>query len=159
MKQATLGFLVKRNSKNKITDVCLAMKKRGLGVDKWNGSGGKFKKSEDGSISNCLIRELKEEINVEVIKHKKIGTLKFLFDASIDYSMNVHIYLVENWKNEPSESEEMKPKWFKVENIPYEDMWEDDKYWLHHILNDKEILGTITFNKDNVIRKISLSIK
>ena len=27
------------------------------------------------------------------------------------------------------ESEEMRPQWFNIEEIPYDKMWPDDKYW------------------------------
>ena len=47
----------------------------------------------------------------------------------------VHIYTTEVWNGEPVESEEMKPYWYKVEDIPYDRMWEDDKYWLPKVLN------------------------
>ena len=30
---------------------------------------------------------------------------------------------------EIKESEEMKPKWFKIEEMPYDKMWLDDIYW------------------------------
>jgi len=33
------------------------------------------------------------------------------------------------------ESEEIKPFWFDLENIPYKKMWEFDKHWLPRILN------------------------
>ena len=62
MKQATLCFLVREN-KGKIYEVCLAMKKRGFGMGRWNGVGGKV---ENESIEEAAAREAKEEINVEV---------------------------------------------------------------------------------------------
>ncbi|MCX6760479.1 MAG: hypothetical protein NTW46_04045 [Candidatus Nealsonbacteria bacterium] len=45
LRNVTLVFLVKKN-KGKITDICLAMKKRGFGVNRWNGVGGKLKSGE-----------------------------------------------------------------------------------------------------------------
>ncbi len=40
MRDCTLLFLIKKND-GVITDVCLAMKKRGFGAGRWNGVGGK----------------------------------------------------------------------------------------------------------------------
>ena len=45
MRDTTLLFLIKKsgakNGLGQITDICLAMKKRGFGMGRWNGSGGK----------------------------------------------------------------------------------------------------------------------
>jgi hypothetical protein len=44
MRNSTLLFLVKKNGEE-ITDICLAMKKRGFGSGRYNGVGGKVLKS------------------------------------------------------------------------------------------------------------------
>jgi hypothetical protein len=49
-------------TKVNFTDYTIGMKKRGFGVGKWNGYGGKL---EDGeSIERCAIRELEEECSI-----------------------------------------------------------------------------------------------
>jgi len=59
--------------------ILLSMKKRGFGVGKWNGSGGKIKEGE--SIPQAALRELEEEIGVKLqetdLEYK--GVLQFLF--------------------------------------------------------------------------------
>jgi hypothetical protein len=32
----------------------------------------------------------------------------------------------------------MKPYWFNLDKIPYDEMWEDDRIWLPKILNGEE---------------------
>jgi len=32
------------------------------------------------------------------------------------------------------ETEEMKPEWFSIDEIPYDKMWDDDSYWMPRIL-------------------------
>jgi 8-oxo-dGTP pyrophosphatase MutT (NUDIX family) len=56
MRNTTLLFLVKKQD-NKITDVLLAMKKRGFGAGRWNGVGGKLGEGE--TIEQAVIRESK----------------------------------------------------------------------------------------------------
>ena len=53
-------FIIQKNNQ-----VLLGMKKRGFGVGKWNGFGGKVMKNE--SIINAAERELKEECNITSI--------------------------------------------------------------------------------------------
>ena len=56
MKQTNICFLIKDHQ------VLLGMKKRGFGVGKWNGFGGKLKEGED--VKAALAREIKEEIGI-----------------------------------------------------------------------------------------------
>ena len=43
----------------------------------------------------------------------------------------------------------MKPIWFNVEEIPYDQMWQDDKYQLPLVLENKVLNGKFKFGKDN----------
>ena len=73
MKLVTLCLLVKDDK------VLLAMKKRGFGMGKWNGVGGKV---EDGeTIEMAAARETGEEIGVavETAGMKNIGNITFFF--------------------------------------------------------------------------------
>ena len=68
-----------------------------------------------------------------------------------DYDQQVHVFLIKDWEGEPVETEEMAPKWFKVKEIPFDKMWDDDKHWLPHILKNKKLKAKFTFGKDDKI--------
>lgn len=140
MKQLTLVFLIRDQ------EVLLAMKKRGFGKGRWNGAGGKLEPGE--TIAQALVRECQEEIGVTPVSYKKVADLTF--DAFMNKQrtdLHVHAYLCHEWQGEPTESEEMKPQWFKVSEVPYDTMWQDDKYWLPEVLQGKKIKGTFVFDK------------
>lgn len=152
MKQATLCLLVKENQKDK--EVLLAMKKRGFGVGKWNGVGGKLDLGKgDKNIIDTAIRETKEEVGVIVGGLEKVAVLSFYFPYKKEWDQDVHVFLAKNWEGEPIESEEMFPKWFKVNKIPLDEMWDDDKYWLHHVLEGKKLKADFIFKKGEVVTK------
>lgn len=139
MKQLTLLFLLKENQ------ILLAMKKRGFGVGLWNGVGGKQDQGE--TIEQTAVRECQEEIGVKPIGFSKVADLIF-----VDYQgeeMLVHAYFCDQWEGEPTESEEMNPKWFDISEIPYEKMWPDDSHWLPVVLNGEKIKGKFQFDKDD----------
>lgn len=138
LKKATLCFLVKKGK------VLLAMKKRGFGVGKWNGVGGKVTERE--SIENTALRETKEEINVLARMLKKVAVLNFYFENKSDWDQSVTAFIVDDWVGEPKETEEMKPKWFAISEIPYEKMWWDDKFWLPRALDGKKIRASFLFD-------------
>lgn len=140
--------LLKKDNK-----ILLAMKKRGFGTGKYNGVGGKLEKGETPEAA--MIRETKEEINVVPTKYEKVGYIEFdEFYGDSKIKLGFHLYLVFDWEGVPTESEEMKPQWFDIDNIPYDNMFPDDKYWLPLILNGKKIKAYFEFDENwNVLSK------
>jgi 8-oxo-dGTP diphosphatase len=45
----------------------------------------------------------------------------------------------------------MVPKWFKAKAVPFEEMWDDDKFWLPHILEGKKVKAKFVFGKGEKI--------
>ncbi len=127
--------------------ILLAMKKRGFGAGKWNGVGGKIEAGE--SIEAALVRECQEEIGVTPASWQQVAELDFVQDATTDpWHMYVHAYISSNWQGEPTESEEMKPQWFDLSDIPYEAMWDDDQYWLPKVLAGELVYGEFIFDEN-----------
>ncbi len=155
MQTATLCFLLRDD------EICLGLKKRGFGKNKYNGFGGKVGDKEefiDETIEESLKREGKEEFDIEVNTTKKVGELEFVFPHNPSWNMEVHVFICEqgNWTGEPKEGEEMKPEWFKLPEIPYDQMWDDDKHWLNTILEGKTIKGKFKFNKNGKVSNYKL---
>ncbi len=150
MRNTTLLFLIKKQD-NKISEILLAMKKRGFGAGRWNGVGGKLQGEE--TITQALVREAQEEINVLVKQTdlQKVAELAFTFPHRSDFDQLVHVYVTEVWSGEPVESEEMKPEWYSVENIPFDTMWPDDTFWVPFMIDGKLIKGGFTFGEGDVI--------
>jgi len=149
LRDATLVFLIKK-SNNKITDICLAMKKRGFGVNRFNGAGGKVEVNKE-TVEEAAIRETREEIGVTVDKLNKVAELSFYFPHNPAWDQMVHVYFVEKWEGEPTESEEMRPKWFSAESLPYSDMWPDDIFWLPWVLEGNLVKATFKFGEKDII--------
>lgn len=154
MRNATLVFLIKKQG-DSITHICLALKKRGFGVNRWNGAGGKV---ENETVIEAAKREAQEEIGVKISKLHKVAELTFIFPLLPDGDQLVHAYFSELWQGEPSDSDEMAPKWFPVSLIPYQEMWPDDIYWLPAALNGAKIKAQFTFGKNDSILKKEVKI-
>jgi len=146
IKVCTLLFLRKDDQ------ILLAMKKRGFGANRFNGVGGKLDPGE--TIEQALVRECQEEIEVTPKKYQKVAEHDFIGknDDSSNWNMYVHAYLCYEWEGEPTETEEMKPEWFKLSEIPYENMWQDDEYWLPQVLEGRKVFCKFTFDEnDNML--------
>ena len=130
-------------------EILLAMKKRGFGAGRWNGVGGKLEPGE--TIEQALVRECQEEIGVTPLRYHKIVEHDFVLDSKSPkaWHMYVHTYQCDNWKGKPIETEEMKPRWFKISEIPYDHMWQDDRYWMPQVLVGQKLKTVFAFDKDD----------
>ena len=149
LRNATLVFLIKK-SQGEIKDICLAMKKRGFGMNRWNGIGGKVD-DQNETIEDAAKRETKEEVGVIVKELNKVAELSFYFPHNPVWDQIVHVYFSENWDGEPRESEEMNPKWFSKDELPFQDMWPDDIFWLPEVLKGNLLKAMFKFGEKDVV--------
>jgi len=146
-----LLFLTKKNQ------VLLALKKRGFGANRYNGIGGKIELNE--TVEEALIRESQEEIGVTPLEFEKMANIVFdEYFKSEPTLVEVDVYIASKWTGKPTESEEVNPKWFKINQIPFDQMWPDDLYWLPQVLDGKKISAKFKLDeKDTIIsRKVKI---
>lgn len=130
--------------------VLLGMKKRGFGMGRYNGFGGKVEAEE--SIEEAARREVFEEANLELIDLEQIGEITFSWQNK-DEILEVHIFKSTQFNGIPEETEEMKPRWFETKDIPFKKMWSDDIYWMEKFLNNKKFRGEFVFdNRDQILK-------
>jgi len=134
--------------------VLLIRKKRGLGAGKINGPGGKQEAQE--SIMECAIREVQEELRITPTEVQPRGELRFSFLDG--YKMHVHLFVASDFTGTPTETDEAVPLWFGIDELPFDEMWADDRIWLRRVLNGDYVVGTFTFDGDCMLEhKVSFS--
>jgi 8-oxo-dGTP pyrophosphatase MutT (NUDIX family) len=143
LREATIMLLLRDD------EVLLAMKKRGFGAGKWNGVGGKPNPGED--IRSAAIRETEEEVMVTPLDIEEVCVLNFYFPlvpADKNWNQCVRVYVCRNWIGEPVETEEMMPRWFKLADVPYQEMWNDDELWMPKVFAGKSVKGSFVFGEN-----------
>lgn len=141
MLPTTLLLAIKDNK------ILLANKKRGFGTNKYNGVGGKLEPGE--SVVDGMLRETYEEVGIVPTEYKLMGIIDFLEYYKGEHVIErTHIYICTKFDGEPQETDEMKPYWFDLNAIPYDNMFPDDRYWLPLVLKGKFIRGDFEFDED-----------
>lgn len=123
-------------------EILLGMKKRGFGEGRWNGFGGKLEPGE--TKLEGAKRELQEESGLDGHSFTEIAHLYFDFETTPD-TIESTVYFCDDFSGEPFETDEMKPQWFKVSELPYASMWTDDQYWLPRVLAGEQLDAVFHF--------------
>ncbi len=133
--------------------VLLQYKKRGFGAGKWNGPGGKAEPGE--SVAQTAVRELTEETGLiaKAEDVKPIGELEFIWPAHLNQNQQCHLFVCTDFTGEAVETEEGRPQWFSFDDIPYDEMWEDDRLWFPQILAGTFVRYRFWFSEDNILLK------
>jgi 8-oxo-dGTP diphosphatase len=139
--RATLLFIVREGK------ILLIRKKRGFGAGKINGPGGKVDSGE--TPLRAAVRETFEELGVMALGIEERGQLHFQFLDS--YSLHCTVFLAQDFEGEPRETDEATPLWTPLEAIPYDEMWEDDRYWLPLLFRDEYFSGFFEFDGERLL--------
>ncbi len=127
--------------------VLLIDKKRGLGRGKVNAPGGRMEPGE--TPRETAVREVQEEVGLTISKPREVGKISFVFTNG--YSLKGHVFFADTYRGKMTETDEARPFWVPLDQIPYDQMWEDDIIWLPRALDGAYIDGRFIFEDDRMI--------
>lgn len=128
-------------------EILLIRKKRGLGAGKINGPGGRIDPGE--TAEQCAIREVQEELCVTPTGVAPVGELLFQFVDG--YSLHGYVFTATGCEGTPTETDEALPLWTPEPDIPYREMWADDRIWLPFALQGHTFVGRFLFDGDAML--------
>ena len=138
---ATLVFVIHGGQ------ILLIRKKRGLGAGKINGPGGRLEPGETPQA--CAERELREEVGVTAGALVLMGHHRFQFVDG--YSTYGYVYRTHEIEGTAIEPDEAAPRWYDLAAIPFDEMWEDDRYWLPLVIQGRRFSGYWIFDGDRMV--------
>ncbi|MFA7371604.1 MAG: 8-oxo-dGTP diphosphatase [Sphaerochaetaceae bacterium] len=127
--------------------VLLIDKKTGFGKGKVSAPGGHIEEHE--TAREAAIREFNEETTATVHDVDYKGTLEFQFRDG--FSMRGYVFFADAYTGTPSETEEARPFWCKLSELPYERMWADDEHWFPLALEGKEFTARFIFEDEAML--------
>lgn len=136
----TVSYLVKNED-----GIFLGHKKTGMGNGFFNGFGGHIETNE--TPFRAAYREIIEECEVDPLSLVPCG---FTANVHAESGLIIMLYffLCMGWKGEPKATAEMVPEFFRFAEIPYDNMWPNDRYTLPVFLDGKSCVGYFEM-KDN----------
>lgn len=137
---ATLMFIVRDGQ------ILLIKKLTGIGQGKVNGPGGKIDPGE--TAEQAIIRECQEELHITPISPYKVGELHFAMSDIPD--IHCHVFMAADFIGEPTSTREAIPMWTALADIPYDQMWADDQYWLPQMLEGQLFNGRFSFQGESI---------
>lgn len=130
-------------------EVLLIHKKTGLGAGKINGPGGKLEPGE--TAMEAAVREVQEELLITPHNLEERGVLHFDFVDGL--KLHCTVFHGSGFEGTPQETREARPEWFPIDEIPYERMWADDRYWLPQMLTGMQFKAWFHFDGETMLSR------
>jgi 8-oxo-dGTP diphosphatase len=137
-----LSFLVRDGQ------VLLGRKKRGFGQGRIVGPGGKVEPGE--RPVEAAAREVAEETGLRVTPEDliEVAQITYQFPARPAWDQDATVFTTIRWTGEPVESDEIEPRWWRVDALPLDEMWDDARYWLPKVLAGDRVRVAAVFASD-----------
>lgn len=134
-------------------EILLIHKKTGHGRGLVNGPGGKLEPGEDPRT--CAIRETAEETGVHPLTQALSCQVEMRFVELDGPQWLGFAFLAGAWQGTMRETEEARPFWCSIDDIPYDNMWPDDSLWLPRLLNEEgseaPLVGNFLFKRGELL--------
>ncbi len=146
---ATLVVIIDKDKR-----MLLKKASRGISKGRWNSVGGKMDEGEtpEGNAK----RETLEETGLEVQGLFYHGVLNFHNFGKQEVDFAVHLFSTSDFSGSLLENSDDggELRWFPISNLPMEDMWKDDEYWMPHALKKERFNADFYFDKEqkNIVR-------
>ena len=131
---STLGYVLDKSGEN-VLMTYRVFRKDDEQFGKYNGLGGHMEPGED--IATCMLREIREEANIEVTQMSLRGTVNWTNFGPNGEDWLAFVFLVTAFKGTPAASSNEGPlQWVPKDKILDLPIWPGDKYFLPLVFDD-----------------------
>ncbi|WP_434991825.1 8-oxo-dGTP diphosphatase [Arthrobacter sp. Ld5] len=129
--------------------VLLGLKRTGFGTGRVVALGGKIDGAE--TAREAAVREVAEESGIILVPSavRAAGTITWRFPAQPAWNMAASLFTAEAGNAAPVACEEIDPRWYAVDAIPWQDMWQDAPHWIPQLLAGRPVRATIVMASDS----------
>ena len=127
--------------------VLLMKAEDGINKDKWNAPSSEIAQGEQPM--KAAMRAVFQQTGLYVNKTFFHGNIRLFMNGKNEYSYRLHVFSTKFFTGELKPTIKGEAKWFNVTDIPYYEMWADDKYWTNLVLQGKEFNADFFFDEQN----------
>lgn len=124
-------------------------KKNDINENKWIGVGGHIEENE--SPEEALVREIKEETNLDLIDYKLLGIIYFKYKG---INEKMYVYKSDKYSGELSECNEGTLKFIDKKDILSLNLWEGDRIFINNIFDDEYFEYIMEYNDDSTLLNV-----
>lgn len=130
-------------------EVLLGLKRTGFGRGRVVALGGKV--DGDESDLDAAVREVQEESGIVLHRSdlRPAGRISWSFPARPAWNMQSALFTADAEHGTPVPCDEIEPRWYPVEAIPWEAMWKDAPHWLPVLLAGRHVEARVEMAADN----------
>jgi 8-oxo-dGTP pyrophosphatase MutT (NUDIX family) len=138
---ATLCHIIKGDR------ILLKRAARGISKGKWNAPGGKLTDTET-PLDNVR-REVLEETRLKVRNMIYHGIMEYFMWGKKTLHTRAYLFSTHSFQGKYGSTAEGRLRWFNRHNLPFDQMWPDDEYWIHLALMGSRFNGKFYFDNTN----------
>ncbi|MDE1871321.1 MAG: NUDIX domain-containing protein [Candidatus Micrarchaeota archaeon] len=128
-------------------NILLIKSDEGVSKGKWNAPNGEIAKGE--APVKSAMRHVFQQTGLYVSKANYHGTVRLFLNGKNEYSYRIHVFSTKLFSGDLKPNIKGEAKWFAVSEVPYYEMWADDKYWINLVLQGKEFDADFFFDETN----------
>lgn len=119
----------------------------GLNKDKWNAPSDELATGE--RPDKAAMRSVFQQTGLYVSKVFNHGTIRLFLNGKVEYDYKMHVYSTKLFSGDLKPNIQGEPRWFGANELPFYEMWADDKYWVNLVLEGKKFDADFFLDEKN----------
>ena len=119
----------------------------GINKGKWNAPSGELASSE--KPEKAAMRHAFQQTGLYVNKVVRHGTIRLFLNGKVEYDYKMHVYSTKLFSGDLKPNIKGEARWFNANDLPFYEMWADDKYWVNLVLEGKKFDADFFLDEKN----------